>query len=122
MRWEVDTSFIESWLLALDHKTVVLIAAALEKLAETGPNLGRPLVDTLEGSKFSNMKELRPGSSGRTEIRIIFAFDPERTAITLLGGDKQRQWSKWYKKAIPVADSLYEDHLKALKEKDEADG
>ena len=50
--------------------------------------MGRPLVDTVEHSRFPNMKELRPASPGRSEIRILFAFDPVRRAIMLLAGDK----------------------------------
>ena len=53
------------------------------------------------------MKELRPGSSGRSEIRILFVFDPKRKAIMLVGGDKQRKWDKWYRKAIPEAERRY---------------
>ena len=53
------------------------------------------------------MKELRPGSSGSREIRILFVFDPKRKAIMLVGGDKQRKWDKWYRKAIPEAERRY---------------
>ncbi|GAC1499182.1 MAG: hypothetical protein NVS2B15_21840 [Pseudarthrobacter sp.] len=61
------------------------------------------------------MKELRPGSSGRLELRILFAFDPERRAILLVAGDKTGNWSKWYKTNIRVADDLFDDHLRILK-------
>lgn len=61
------------------------------------------------------MKELRPGSAGRTELRILFAFDPDRQAILLLAGDKAGNWTRWYKKNIPVADDLFDDHLRTLK-------
>jgi len=57
-------------------------------LREEGPTLGRPLVDRLKATKIHHLKELRPGSRGRSEIRIIFAFDPTRSALLLLGGDK----------------------------------
>ncbi|OZG61891.1 toxin RelE [Bifidobacterium lemurum] len=53
------------------------------------------------------MKELRPGSVGRSEIRILFVFDPKRQAIMLVGGDKQRRWNKWYKTAIEQAEARY---------------
>lgn len=122
VRWEVDTRFIESWIVTLDRKSIVQVRAALEKLAVSGPNLGRPLVDSIKGSKHHNMKELRPGSSGRSELRILFAFDPARAAITLLGGDKQKHWNKWYEKAIKVADALFDEHLKELKEKENDNG
>jgi hypothetical protein len=58
------------------------------------------------------MKELRPGSSGTSEIRILFAFDPWRSAILLLAGDKAGKWNRWYAEAIPQAERLYEIYLK----------
>jgi hypothetical protein len=70
-------------------------------------------------SKFHHMKELRPGSSGATEVRMLFAFDPQREAIFLIAGDKSGQWKTWYEKAIPIADQRFEDHLTSLKEERE---
>lgn len=61
------------------------------------------------------MKELRPGSSGRSELRLLFAFDPERRAIMLFAGDKAGNWTRWYKRSIPVADDLFDDHLRRLR-------
>ena len=60
------------------------------------------------------MKELRPGSAGRSEMRILFAFDPQRHAIMLLAGDKQGRWDKWYRTNIPIADNRYDKHLDDL--------
>ena len=88
--------------------------AAIRVLREFGPALGRPLVDTVKASKYKNMKELRPPSSGTSEIRVLFAFDPQRSAILLVGGDKQGAWSKWYLTSIPIADRRYADHVRAL--------
>ena len=116
MRWEVDTTRIDGWLATLDRATVLLVRAALEVLADSGPGLGRPLVDRIKGSKFHNMKELRPGSSGTSELRILFIFDPERSAITLVGGNKEGQWDAWYKAAITEADALYDAHLATIEE------
>lgn len=65
------------------------VARAVEVLQERGPGLGRPLVDTVTGSRHANMKELCP--PGKT-IRILFAFDERRSAILLLGGDKRDRW------------------------------
>jgi hypothetical protein len=59
-----------------------------------------------------NMKELRPGSRGRSEIRILFVFDPWRSAILLVGADKSGDWQGWYRRAIPEAERLYEHYLK----------
>lgn len=114
--WEVDVELIEEWLKAVDDDTYDQIGAAIEILAELGPGLGRPLVDSIVGSRHKNMKELRPGSSGRSEVRILFAFDPRRRAILLLAGDKQGAWNKWYRKNVPVADDRYDEHLNKLRE------
>lgn len=91
------------------------VIAALGLLAERGPQLGRPLVGTVVRSRHRNMKELRPGSSGRSELRIPFAFDPEWHAILIVAGDKAGNWSKWCKTNIPIADDLFDDHLRILK-------
>lgn len=116
--WTIEYDYIIPWLDQLDTDSVASIFAALEVLQEQGPSLGRPLVDTLKGTKLSNLKELRPTSPGSTEIRILFAFDPSRKAIMLLGGDKSKgksgraKWSGWYKRAIPEAETIWKDHLK----------
>jgi hypothetical protein len=91
------------------------VIAAVELLGEHGPQLGRPLVDAVVGSRHKNMKELRPGSSGRSELRILFTFDPRRKAILLVAGDKAGNWNKWYRTNIPIADDRFDDHLKKLK-------
>lgn len=113
--WGVDLELIYDWLKAADDNTYDQVIAAIRVLATVGPGLGRPLVDTIVGSRHNNMKELRPGSSGRSEVRILFAFDPHRRAIMVLAGDKQGRWDKWYRKNIPVADERYSDHLAKLK-------
>lgn len=58
------------------------------------------------------LTELRPPSGGRTEIRILFVFDPWRSAILLIAGDKAGQWSRWYRSAIPEAEQRYALYLK----------
>ena len=63
------------------------------------------------------MKELRPGSSGRTELRILFAFDPKRQAVMLVGGNKAGSWSTWYRKNIALADDLFDEHITKLRRK-----
>jgi hypothetical protein len=118
--WEVSLhAEVEAWFLELcgsDPVTADLVAEAIDLLADQGPALGRPLVDRLKGSTFHHMKELRPGSTGSSEVRMIFAFDPKREAIFLIAGDKSGQWQAWYRKAIPLADSRFEEHLADLKE------
>lgn len=86
------------------------IAQAVGTLRQVGPTLGRPLVDRLKGSDLHHLKELRPGSGGRSEIRIVFAFDPTRSALLLLGGDKAGNWDRWYRENIPLAERLNRDY------------
>jgi hypothetical protein len=114
--WVVDVELITGWLAGLDDRSHELVIAALELLAERGPLLGRPLVDTVISSRHNNTKELRPGSAGRTELRALFAFDPQRAAIMLVAGDKQGQWKRWYDQNIPIADDLFDTHLNKLKQ------
>ena len=86
----------------------------LRVLAEFGPALGRPNVDTVGGSSFPNMKELRFRLDGLW--RFVFAFDPQRQAIVLVGGNKvgARQ-SAFYKELIRIADERFAAHMKTLK-------
>ncbi len=118
--WEVSLHVeVEAWFLDIcraDPVSADLIAEAIDLLAEHGPGLGRPLVDRIHGSRYHNMKELRPGSSGTIEVRLIFAFDPAREAIFLVAGDKSGQWKAWYKMAIPLADERFEQHVINLKQ------
>jgi len=112
---------VRSWLHELrrsDRSTLLQISQAVDALAEEGPALGRPLVDTIRGSTIANMKELRPGSTGATEVRILFVFDPVRQAVLLVGGDKAGDWQGWYKAAIPQAEAAYSHHLRRAQEKD----
>jgi hypothetical protein len=74
------------------------------------PGDATAVVDRLKGSRIHHLKELRPGSRGRSEIRIIFAFDPTRSALLLLGGDKAGNWERWYRDNVPVAERLYLDY------------
>lgn len=95
----------------LPQGTADLATAAIDVLSTTGPLLGRPLVDTLQGTELKNLKELRPGSEGRSEIRILFAFDPERRAVLLVAGNKAGTWNRWYAENIPLAEERYRKWL-----------
>lgn len=110
-RWRVEVDLVDDWLQSLDQKSYEQVVAALELLAERGPGLGRPLVDSVFGSRHKNMKELRPGSAGRSELRVLFAFDPERRAILLVAGDKAGSWKQWYRTNISLADDRFTEHL-----------
>ncbi|HEY7029765.1 MAG TPA: type II toxin-antitoxin system RelE/ParE family toxin [Thermomicrobiales bacterium] len=117
MAWEVEyTDQFGEWFEGLDSKNRARVRAAINVLADIGPGLGRPFVDTLKGSRHPNMKELRP-RGGHT--RVLFAFDPRRTAILLIGGDKTGRWQRWYEEAIPVADRLYDEYLEELRREGE---
>lgn len=105
----------ESWANRLPQRDAEALLAAIRVLRAEGPSLGRPLVDSVKASRHKNMKELRPGSTGRTEIRVLFAFDLKRQAILLVGGDKSRDWRGWYRKNIPIADQRLDEHQEALK-------
>ncbi|MCW2881180.1 MAG: hypothetical protein JWQ95_5280 [Sphaerisporangium sp.] len=114
MAWTVKvTDEYAAWFSTLikeDLDSATQVAQAVAALREEGPTLGRPLVDRLKGSALHHLKELRPGSRGRSEIRVIFAFDPTRAALLLLGGDKAGNWDRWYKENIPLAIQLYIDY------------
>lgn len=105
---------VQSWLLSLDSTTYDRVIAALRLLERVGPALGRPLVDTIAGSSLSHLKELRPGSTGSSEIRILFAFDPHRRAVLLVAGDKSQSWRSWYRVNVPEAERRYRRHLLSL--------
>jgi hypothetical protein len=105
--WDVEVTdkFIEWWdTLPVEEQEA--ISAAINLLEQRGPGLGRPTVDTVTGSRHANMKELRVGT-----IRVLFAFNPKRTAILLIGGDKRDRWKAFYAEMIPLADDLFDLHL-----------
>ena len=118
--WEVLLhDDVAAWFLDLaeeDPETAALVEAAIDKLADDGPTLGRPLVDRIKGSRHHNMKELRPGSVGTSEVRVLFAFDPRRQAILLVAGDKSGSWRTWYARNVPVADERFDEHLRLTKD------
>lgn len=105
---------VREWIDELDDASHKRVVEGLDALAERGPKLGRPLVDTLRGSTLANLKELRPGS-----IRILFVFDPWRSAILLVAGDKRNRWQEWYVEAIPLAEERYQKYV--AKRSDEED-
>lgn len=110
--WEINiTDDCRDWYENLDAAEQQLIAPSIDALEEHGPALGRPHVDTIKGSRHHNMKELR--SVGQ-HIRVLFAFDPRREAILLVGGDKQDRWKQWYAENIPIADTLYDQYLEEI--------
>ena len=115
MEWEVLlTAEVEAFLDELyesDRVSHQLVNQAILVLERNGPAEGRPLVDTITSSRIANMKELRPPSAGGSEIRILLVFDPWRSVVLLVAGDKSGQWDKWYRTAIPHAEQIYDDYL-----------
>jgi hypothetical protein len=113
MAWDVEfTEEFESWWNSLSEEEQGAVDAKVRLLSEFGPNLGRPNADSLaKMSKHPNLKELRVQYSGNP-YRILFAFDPRRIAILLLGDRKPDQ--NWYTSAIAKADRLYDEHLDEL--------
>src|SRR5215468_10289730 len=112
-RLEIITE-VRDWLHQLrrtDRASAILVGQAITALLEEGPGLGRPLVDRIRDSNLHNLKELRPGSAGTSEIRILFIFDPERSAVLLVAGDKAGQWATWYRQSIPLAEARYAIYL-----------
>ena len=120
----VETSEFSTWFDSLDDNAKEDIVVKIEVLKTIGPMLGRPLVDTLKGSRHSNMKELRVVSSG-SPLRILFAFDPKRQAVLLIGGNKEGD-KDFYDRIIPLADRLFDEYLAELqgsaKKKEKKDG
>ena len=114
MAWDVEyTDQFGDWFRALDEASQEDVTGAIRRLLAYGPMLGRPFADIIKSSRHHNMKELRPMSSS---IRMLFAFDPRRTAILLIGGDKAGAWDVWYERTVPIADRLYDQYLEELRE------
>lgn len=113
MEWEVllDKDF-KTWLFEQTEDVQNAIFSHAGLLGKYGPTLGRPQVDTVNGSTLKNLKELRVQHKG-TPWRVLFVFDPKRRAILLVGGNKQGD-KRWYDKMIPIAEERYELHLKQM--------
>lgn len=119
--WEVEcTDEFGEWWQTLAEDVQESIARDVEILRMIGPGLGRPRADTAKGSRFRNMKELRTQHAGEP-YRTLFAFDPRRCAILLIGGNKGGD-DRFYETYVPLADRLYEEHLAELKREGLIDG
>jgi len=111
--WQIEfTNEFEAWWNQLTEEQQEALTDRVTLLAETGPGLKRPVVGEITSSRHPNMKELRVSSAGA--LRVLFAFDPRRNALLLIGGDKSGRWKEWYEHAIPHADDLYDEHLNEL--------
>lgn len=111
MTWEVEVSDeFREWYEVLTEEEQDSVTFSVDVLRHGGPSLGRPHVDTVKNSRHGNMKELRVQHRGKP-WRILFAFDPRRTAFLILAGDKTGD-PNWYAVNIPKADAIYDQHLR----------
>ena len=115
MNWEVEyTDEFGDWWDNLSETQQEDLRAIVQLLVEEGPRLPFPYSSGIKNSRHDHMRELRLQSGGNP-IRVFYAFDPRRTAILLIGGDKTGN-DRFYETYIPKADKLYDEHLKELKE------
>lgn len=120
-KWEVEyTDELGEWWTDLTEAEQESIDASVRLLEEKGPNLGFPHTSGIERSRHSHMRELRVQHEGRP-YRILYAFDPRRSAILLLGGDKTGN-DRWYEVHVPIADKLYDTHIEILRKEGQING
>ncbi|MDQ6959840.1 MAG: type II toxin-antitoxin system RelE/ParE family toxin [Mariprofundaceae bacterium] len=120
MECEVEyTHEFGGWWQSLNEGEQEDIAASVRLLEQYGPSLPFPHSSGVKGSKHGHMRELRVQHKGRP-YRILYAFDPRRIAILLIGGDKTGK-DDWYERFVPVADSLYDAHLQEIKGADDSE-
>ena len=121
VKWEVEyTDELGDWWASLTEAEQESIDASVRLLEEKGPGLGFPHSSGIKGSRHPHMRELRIQHEGRP-YRILYAFDPRRYAILLLGGDKTGN-DRWYLSQVPLADRLYDTHIAILRKEGQING
>ena len=121
MTWDVEyTDEFGEWWGGLTEAEQISVAASVRLLEERGAALGHPHSSGINGSRHGHMRELRIQHAGHP-FRTLYAFDPRRKAILLIGGDKTGD-KRWYEVNVPIADRLYDEHLLQLKDEGEIDG
>jgi hypothetical protein len=114
MAWEIAfTDEFGAWWASLSEAEQEDVAAYVGLLERKGPGLGFPYSSDVRGSRHGNLRELRVQHAGRP-YRVLYAFDPRRMAILLIGGDKTGN-DCWYERNVPIADRLYDEHLDELR-------
>ena len=114
MAWDVEyTDEFEAWWNTLSEAEQESVDASVRLLEARGPALPFPHSSGIEMSKHSHMRELRVQHQGRP-YRVLYAFDPRRAAILLIGGDKTGD-DRWYQANVPIADRLFDEHLELLR-------
>jgi hypothetical protein len=117
MPYQVEyTDEFEDWWNTLSEDEQDDVAATVELLIDKGPMLPFPYSSKIDGSKHRHMRELRIQHAGKP-YRVLYAFDPRRTAILLIGGNKTGK-DRWYTEFVPIADALYDQHISKLKKKE----
>jgi hypothetical protein len=113
MPWDVEvTDEWIAWYDTLSESEQDEVAAVIGLLEQRGPQLGFPYTSGIVSSEYGHLRELRVQAHGRP-LRVLYAFDPRRIAILLCGGDKSGD-DRWYDRAVPMADQLYQTHLREL--------
>jgi hypothetical protein len=106
----VATREFQRWLGGLDAELRSKVTGAVVRISRVGPTLGRPHVDVIHGSRIHKLKEARVDRG----TRVLFAFDSNRNAVMLVGGDKAGKWNRWYPRKIQLAERLYLDHERSI--------
>ncbi len=115
MAWGVEyTDEFEAWWVGLTEEEQIDIDAVVGLLEDKGPNLPYPYSSEVKGARYGSMRELRIQHKGKP-YRILYVFDPCRVAILLLGG-KKAGGARWYEKYVLLAEGIYEQHLRDLKD------
>jgi len=115
MQCEVEyTDEFETWWDGLTEEEQLSVEFYVELLLEKGVTLGAPYSSQIKSSKHGTMRELRVQHQGKP-YRVLYAFNPERNAVLLIGGEKGAMGNRWYDVFVPIADSLFEEHLAELK-------
>jgi hypothetical protein len=126
LQWETEESAeFDEWFDGLGEDDQIQVIAAVEYLEQTGPAARMPLSYPIKQENSCGMKELRPGSSGRSETRILYAFDFRRKALLLLGGDKAERsgdWSSWYDRYVKIADAIFQREVKRVRDEEAEKG
>jgi hypothetical protein len=121
MEWDVEhTEEFEEWWETLSVDEQESVAASVELLERLGPQLPFPHSSGVVGSRHRHLRELRIQHQGRP-YRVLYAFDPRRTAVLLIGGDKTGN-DRWYEVFVPRADRIYDEHLAELRRERRTDG
>ncbi len=121
MTWEVEyTNEFEQWWLGLSLLEQESVSASVRLLEMFGPGLRFPHTSDIRGARHGHIRELRTQHQGRP-LRTLYAFDPRRTAILLIGGDKKGA-DRWYERYLPLAERLYDEYLAELRKEGWEDG